>query len=431
MGFIEEITILPPPQHLPLLGYVLVATLLVHVPYMCLLFGCTALSLLFNHVGHFRGDESYSRFARDIVDAIAGRVALGMALGFLPQIVLIFTLAQLLFQRQIFRPEIHMVVPALVLLGLLFAFAYRSALIGNKRFEPTMLLGTAATGLIALGFLVFYGGMGVILNPDSWTVPRAPVEFIVASSVTPDFLRFMTLSIGLAGGWTLFLFFGWPEPCRLEGEGYRRFVRTIGLILVGCFIAAQPLFTLWHGLAMHPASVTPPSLALMAFTIVIIIFTGLLLWTLRTRAESTAALLVFPLLLLTYFAAAVDAHVLRGRATVEHRAIVTAEGQRVRNELMARLDELGDAASPERGKRVFEGRCMACHRFGGRLVGPPLETVLPKYAGRPEDLQAFVDYPVKVDPDYPSMPRLGLRRTEIEAVVNYVLQRFEEEYRAE
>lgn len=431
MGFIEEITILPPPQNLPLLGYVLLGTLLVHIPYLGLMLGCTAVSLLFNAVGKYRGEESYSRFARDIVSAIAARKSLGLVLGLIPQVVLIFTLAQLFYQRRIFRVDIHILVPVLVLLGLVFTFAFRWALLRKARFEPVMLLGTAGAGLLTLGLLVFYGVMGIILNPDSWTVSRAPVEFILASSVTPGFLTFMTLSIGLAGGWALFLFFGWPEVEKPGGREYLSFVKTTGFVLVGCFVAVQPLFTLWQGLAMHPASVGMASIVLMALTIVIIVLIGCLLWALRRRAESKIGLVVFPLLLLTHFTGAVDGHVLRERATKEHRSLLAEEGQRVRDEMMARLDALGDATSPERGKKIFEGRCMACHRFDSKLVGPPLATVLPKYAGQPEALREFVDYPVKVNPDYPSMPRLGLRSTEIEAVVKYVLQRFEEEYGTE
>lgn len=431
MSLLDELTILPPPDNLPLLGYVIIGTLLVHIPYMGILLGCTLVSLTANAAGRFRDNYTYRRFARDVMAAVGGRVELGLALGFLPQVILILTFSQIYFERRLFRVDIHWAVPPLVILGIVFAYAYKRAMAGEKvRFELSMMLGTAAAGLLMLGFLIFYGSMGVIYNPDSWTFSRAPVEFILASSVTPDYLRFLALSIGLAGGWMLFLYFGWPEVKKPRDGDYLSFIRTAGIVMVGAFVITGPLLTLWHGLASHPAAVSPTSLALSALSILAIILTGLALCAWHGRPESRIGLYVFPLLVVSHLAGVLDGQVLRANATVEHRFIVEAEGERIREDLMARLEEKGDATSPERGRQVFETRCMACHRFDTRLVGPPLATVLPKYAGAPEELRAFIDYPSKVNPDYPAMPRLGLRMTEIEAVSNYVLQRFEEEYGA-
>ncbi len=425
MGFLEEMMVLPPPDHLPLLGYVLAGTLMLHVPYMALTLGCTVASLTANAAGKWKASPAFSRLARDIMAAVPGSPWLGLALGVLPQLVIMLILSQVLFERGIFRMQIHAAVPVLALPGIVFAYGYRYALSReDARFEPAMLLGTAAAGLIMLGFLIFHGAMGIVENPDSWTVRSAPAEFILASSVTPDYLRFLTLSLGLAGGWMLFLYFGWPEAPTPRDRDYRAFLKTAGIAMVGAFVMFGPLFTLWHGLATHTAAVTPASLALLAASLVSIIAAGLLLAAFRGRAESRLGLLIFPTLVLSYVAAAADGHVLRQKATIEHRELVASEGERIREQLMARLEgDLGEATSAERGRQVFEGRCASCHRFDGRLVGPPMAEVLPKYEGRPEDLEGFINNPVKVNPDYPPMPRLGLRRTEIEAVVNYLQQR--------
>lgn len=426
---IDELTVIPPPDNLQLLGYIVIGTLLLHIPYMGILLGSTVVSLTANAAGKFRDNSTYRRFARDVIATVAGRVELGLALGFLPQVILILTFSQVYFERSLFRVDLHSAVPPLVILGITFAYVYKRAVASEKvRLEISMMLGTAAAGLLMLGLLIFYGGMGVIYNPDSWTFSRAPVEFILASSVTPDYLRFLTLSIGLTGGWILFLYFGWPEVKKPRDGEYLSFMRIAGIVMVGAFVLTGPLLTLWHGLAAHPAAVSPTSLALSALSILALVATGLVLYAQYGRQGSRIGLYVFPLLIVSYLASAIDGQVLRANATVEHRFIVEAEGERVRDELIARLEETGDATSPERGRQIFETRCMACHRFDTRLVGPPLARVLPKYAGKPEELGAFIDYPSKVNSDYPAMPRLGLRRTEIEAVSNYVLQRYEEEY---
>jgi len=425
MGFIEELTILPAPGHLRLLSYVLIGTFLLHVPYMGLMLGCSLVSMLFNAAGRLRGNPTCVRFARDMIEAMARYKSVGLIFGLVPQIVLVLTFAQVLFERNIFRIDIHMYVPAFVLLGLLFIYAYRWALTsGALRFEPTMLLGLAGASFIMLGFLLFHGGIGIIVNPDGWAFDRAPPEFIVASSVTPDYLRFLVLSLGLAGGWILFLKFGPPETRAADEEDYLAFCRVAGMVMVGAYVAVQPLLTLWYGLAQQVSAVSPATLTLSAITLVVLFLTAFVMYSHRGRLESRLGLYVLPLLVAAYFAGAVDAHVLRQNATKEERSIVLAEGREARDELMARLEgDLGEATSPERGRRVFEDRCSSCHRFDTKLVGPPLAEVLPKYVEAPEELKAFIENPVKIDPDYPPMPRLGLRSTEIEAVAAYLLQR--------
>jgi len=87
------------------------------------------------------------------------------------------------------------------------------------------------------------------------------------------------------------------------------------------------------------------------------------------------------------------------------------------------LPEKPAAAMPaeEKGKAVFETVCSSCHRFDTRLVGPPFNEVVPKYAGNVEGLKRFIRNPVKTNAGYPAMPMLGLKEEEIDAVARYLL----------
>jgi cytochrome c551/c552 len=79
------------------------------------------------------------------------------------------------------------------------------------------------------------------------------------------------------------------------------------------------------------------------------------------------------------------------------------------------------AAALEKGKTVFDSVCSGCHRFDTRVVGPPLNDVVPNYNGNVEWLKNFIRNPVKKDPGYPEMPKLGLKEEEIDAVARYLL----------
>src|SRR3990172_3298249 len=91
-----------------------------------------------------------------------------------------------------------------------------------------------------------------------------------------------------------------------------------------------------------------------------------------------------------------------------------------RRRLGTKAAAAGQAAA-NAGKAVFEANCSGCHRFDIRVVGPPLNVAVPKYGGDPEKLKGFIRNPGKVNPDYPSMPKLGLPEEEIDAVAKYLI----------
>jgi cytochrome c551/c552 len=83
------------------------------------------------------------------------------------------------------------------------------------------------------------------------------------------------------------------------------------------------------------------------------------------------------------------------------------------------------APAKEEGEALFNRKCSVCHRFDQRLVGPPLDSVLPKYRDNRSQLQAFLRNPVKIDPDYPAMPNLNLTEQETAALAEFLLNRAE------
>jgi cytochrome c551/c552 len=71
---------------------------------------------------------------------------------------------------------------------------------------------------------------------------------------------------------------------------------------------------------------------------------------------------------------------------------------------------------------VFDRVCGVCHRFDRKVVGPPLDAVVPKYRADPAALKAFLRNPVKKDPKYPAMPKPAINETELDAVAAWLLE---------
>ncbi|MCX7907968.1 MAG: c-type cytochrome [Ignavibacteria bacterium] len=76
------------------------------------------------------------------------------------------------------------------------------------------------------------------------------------------------------------------------------------------------------------------------------------------------------------------------------------------------------------GEEIYKAKCIACHQFETKLVGPPHKEVLKKYENRKEDMVKYILNPVKVDPNYPPMPNQGLKPNEAEAVVKYMFEHY-------
>jgi cytochrome c len=79
------------------------------------------------------------------------------------------------------------------------------------------------------------------------------------------------------------------------------------------------------------------------------------------------------------------------------------------------------------GEDIYNGRCIACHKFDQKLVGPPYNEVLPKYADNRAGLINFILNPTKVNPEYPSMPSQGLKPNEAEAIADYILNMYNQQ----
>jgi cytochrome c551/c552 len=132
----------------------------------------------------------------------------------------------------------------------------------------------------------------------------------------------------------------------------------------------------------------------------------------------------FVLLLVVFSLVIVNDQLALVNATREHIAGLVAEAEDRGAEVALEREALRAAsivADPMRGGEIFKTVCMTCHRMDERLVGPPLGTVLPKYAGREDDLVAFILKPNKVNPEYPPMPAPGLSLGDVKSVAAYLL----------
>jgi cytochrome c len=71
---------------------------------------------------------------------------------------------------------------------------------------------------------------------------------------------------------------------------------------------------------------------------------------------------------------------------------------------------------------IFFDKCITCHQFDKKAVGPALKDVVVKYKNDKNKLKEFLLNPTKVDPNFPQMPNQGLKPAEAKAIAEYLFK---------
>jgi cytochrome c len=71
--------------------------------------------------------------------------------------------------------------------------------------------------------------------------------------------------------------------------------------------------------------------------------------------------------------------------------------------------------------QIFNTKCIACHKFDQKVVGPPYQQTVPKYNGDVGKLSEYIFNPQKIDPAYPPMPNQGLKKKEAQAMAKWLI----------
>jgi cytochrome c551/c552 len=284
----------------------------------------------------------------------------------------------------------------------------------SRNFPPVLAFGGAGVLLIAAALYLLILGEALIQRPDQLPLlPRLP-EVLISWHGTWRFFSFAALSLAATGAllrWGGAHWTGENEPGRRGGA-----------FLLGAGLLSLPLLIVLELLRAAPFALSPAIFILAVVAIVQTATVFLLLATGNKRRGFAFGLtiLIFPVWILM-------GHL--GREEAQADAIVAGTAVLLDFPVIGVPTALVAAppvAPAVDGEAVFNRHCVACHQFDRRVVGPPLDEVLPKYVGDEEGLIDFIRDPVRVNPDYPPMPQLNLSEAEREAVASWLLQRIEE-----
>lgn len=413
--------------HLEQLKWLLIILIALVCPLLALMLGGTTVSLASASLKHRTGEKETPTW----IDGLLRRANPSVEHDAL---VVLTIIASLLLFKIIYRPQLFSNAAWIVLillltagLGLMVCCRYR--LVDQRPLDRTALaIGGAGVTIVAACCLALACTESILLTPEFWPhLSHLPYLFLSWHGFT-RFAEFLLLTCAITGNALLFSTTS-PYPTSIPPPAADCVARRIG---AGLSLGALLLWPLALGLemALIPSLAGGRLLTALAVASILLAAFCTFLLGMTLYGKMHAPKTFFAMIILLFWCWAFMGHVARERTLTP----VALAGLAVETPTPALATE-GESIPPEvspskaakvlNGKELFEQKCSVCHRFDQRVVGPPLNSVVPGYRSDPETLTAFLMQPVKRNPDYPAMPNLGLTADQAEAIADYLFQNAE------
>lgn len=451
MDIINQIVIPPSENHVMMLKYIIGISMLLLIPFITLLMGSSVLSVYFNRVGTRKSNKIYVRFARDIIEKLTFNKRAGVALGILPLISITFAYAQLLYQAQ----TISLSMLALSVLLFIFAFGavyrYRdSFVIGDmilslknlvkraprtlendaidevSEYAETLKGSTSSTGwisvlLLYMGAYIFGGCISLTVNPAKWTEVDNILEILFSWATIFKFAYLLTAAGSITGGAMLFYFFKWQGGLKNMDEYYAKFAKNFALGLSFFSTLILPVLIFLNILYL-PQTAFSGNVFLYLFLVLVSTLILLnILYSMIKHSEVKFAASAFVLIIAVFTFNILSEQYVFGNALGEQVLAVTTKAE----EFDKQVEAKSVAVSNVDPQVIFNTKCIACHKFDVRLVGPPYQETVPRYNGDVKALAAFILSPnaTPKNSGYTPMPNQGLKKKEALAMAQWLMEK--------
>ncbi|MFA7360372.1 MAG: c-type cytochrome [Candidatus Kapaibacterium sp.] len=438
MNVLEQFVIPPTQEHVGLLTVMQILSLLTFLPFAGLMLGASVFSVYFNKKGKKTGNALYGRIAKDIIDKLTVGKAAGFALGILPLITIVLVYAQMLYGAKVISTSLLFLSLIIYIVAFIFIYNYKSAF----QFETVInsLKGSAAVPEEALQYekkinylgirygnwgiaamfiasFLFVGSTTIAAKPGIWSSVDNILKIIISAPIWFNYLFFLAASFAITGGAMLYFFFVWQGGVKDASDDYKDTVKKIAVssALIGSLV--QPVFIFAGTLSMPAGSSSSGFYAFAGFTLLAILIVCNLLYYVYKNSDLRLSGAIFFLMFFVFTFAIVKDQLAFRNAVKDHLLVVNAKADELAKDKQGSIVQVSAAD----GEKIYNEKCIACHKFDVKLVGPPYKETVPKYSGDLKKLASYIYSPVKIDPSYPAMPNQGLKMKEAEAVAKYLM----------
>jgi cytochrome c len=448
MDFIDQIVVPPSANHLLLLKYILIVSLLLFLPYLGMMMGASFISVYFSGKGSKSGNSMLSRFAKDVIEKLGITKNAELGLGILPLLSIIFIYAQLLYQAKTITVSVMGLAVIFFIAAFISIYKYRSGFevesvitslksssnTGEnnevKEFEEKLVRNSSSSGKIGTSLLYiaayfFVGCMALASSPERWPEVNNILQVLFSWATIFNFMYLLSLSGTITGAAILFLFFKWSAfSTGKQGglnmsEEYSAFVRSFAIKLAFISSLFLPLLMFMSFVFLPTTALSQDVFLFLIAAITLALVLSNVLYMMFKNSETRYAVPVFFFVIIIFaFNVFKDESVL-GNAIQQQSYTVLQKSEEYEKEVKAKLV----TSSGISGEQIYNTKCIACHKFDVKLVGPPYQETVPKYNGDVQKLADFVYNPTQKNPGYPPMPNQGLKKKEAVAVAQFLIER--------
>ena len=135
MEFLKNIALPQSADHIELLHLMLIIVLFLFVPFICSIFGGTALSLYFKRLGRKSGDNRYNKLSKEVIEIVTISKSVGFIIGIVPLFTAILIFSQLYQNSDSSHLNYFGYTLVIVAIALIFIYSYRYSLSFNLIFK--------------------------------------------------------------------------------------------------------------------------------------------------------------------------------------------------------------------------------------------------------------------------------------------------------
>lgn len=409
---------LPLPLPLPewLLIIILVISFLAHLVFVNLMLGGTLLTLWSEIKG--LKDKKYDLLAKEIASTITVNKSIAVVLGVAPLLSINVLYTVYFYSANALTGLVWIAVIPLVTIAFLLTYLHKYTwkLFEDNKAVHISILGLATVILLFIPF-IFLTNINLMMFPEKWAVVKGFFNAMMLPNVFPRYFHFLFASLAVTG---LFLFW-YMSRKNYEFEkllpGFTRYDiqrKGYSLALIGsiCQMLIGPIVLL-----------TLPTKG-MGWNLILVIFTGVamalpamwMMWKgLQASRENIGKNFykVVTLMTITVVFMGSGRQIYRANALEPHQKLVklrTEEFQKIKKEAIVKSRRAQEAENSaelslaDKGKKVFNQNCAACHKPKEMLVGPPVTEMVTIYKDKKTDLINWIKKPGKKRPNAPQMP---------------------------
>jgi cytochrome c len=441
MEFIDQIVVPPSANHILLLEYIYVISLLLFLPYLGLLMGSSFLSIYFNGKGARTGNSNYKRFAKDVIEKLGIAKNAELALGIIPVLSIIFIYAQLLYQAKTITVSVMALAVVMFISAFILINKYRSNfkiesvitalknLAGKKEgleevneYEENLARSSVSSGkigtsLLYLGAYFFIGCTTLAANPERWPEVNNILQVFFSWATLFNFLFLLSLAGAITGAGILFYFFKWQGGLEGMNNEYADFVKHFAVLLGFISSICLPVFMFISFLYLPGSALSSGVFALLVLALITALVLSNIFYMMLKNSEIKPAVVVFFFVMIFFVFNVMKEQSSLGNALTQQTYTVILKADEHEKDVKSKLVSTSGIS----GEEIFNTKCIACHKFDVKLVGPPYQETVPKYNGDVQKLAEYIFNPVKIDASYPPMPNQGLKKKEAVAVAQYLL----------